>query len=72
MGKLPQIRRTLFTAAMLGVLGFGAASVFAEPTQAAETAVRGCVHRACSQGCKDAGHTGGFCNYMDMSCECFD
>lgn len=66
MTRIRKTGRRLFGAAVLCALGLGAASVLAEPSQAA--ARNWC--RECRDNCFAAGASGFSCNAMDVSCDC--
>lgn len=68
MKKYGRVHRGLFGIATLGVLGFGASSVFAEPVEA--TSRGDCRPKPCRDACIAGGAQGGVCNYMDQSCDC--
>ena len=68
MNSRSLIRTGLFTAAVLGTLGFGASQALAAPDTAARAPT--CNERQCDRTCQDAGLSGGFC--LDRtSCNCF-
>ena len=67
MRRIGKISRGLFGAAVLGALGLGAASVLAEPSQAAS---RGHWCTDCRNNCLASGAAGYSCNAMDVSCDC--
>jgi hypothetical protein len=69
MKKFGRVHRGLFGIATLGVLAFGASSVFVKPVEAT---MGECRPKGCTDSCKAAGFSGGVCNYMDQSCDCFD
>lgn len=68
MVKLGKIGRRLFGAAVLGALGFGAGSLFADDAQA--NWPYSCNAQECNDGCVGNGAQYGYCNYHDDSCEC--
>lgn len=69
MTKLLRSGRGLLGVMMLGAMAFGAGTVLAEPSEAAVAGE--CRPRGCNDACKAAGFSGGVCNYMDQSCDCF-
>ncbi|HEX8696925.1 MAG TPA: hypothetical protein VF746_31185 [Longimicrobium sp.] len=71
----PALGRTLFGAALVAALGFGATQAFAEtPQDPSAGAARACDHNFCNNYCIGAGYYGGSCVSNGMGgtkCLCY-
>lgn len=64
--SIHRLRRTVFGAAVLGCLGFGATQAIASPEIPANV---GCNPTLCSAGCWAKGYYGGVCR--ETGCYCY-